>query len=93
MCRNIRPLHNFEPPATPEEVSAAALQFVRKISGTTRPSQANQAAFDRAVAEIAHVTQHLLDDLVTSAPKKDRAIEAAKARERSAKSRLRDLAG
>lgn len=91
MCRNIRPLHNFEPPATSDEVSAAALQFVRKVSGTTRPSQANQAAFDRAVAEIAHATQHLLDALVTTAPPRDREVEAAKARERGRKSRLRDL--
>ena len=83
MCRNIRPLNNFEPPATREEVSAAALQYVRKVSGTTKPSQANQAAFDRAVREIAHVTQHLLDDLVTSAPPKDREVEAAKARARA----------
>jgi hypothetical protein len=83
MCRNIRPLHNFEPPATSDEVSAAALQYVRKVSGTTKPSQANQAAFDRAVREIAHVTQHLLDDLVTSAPPKDREVEAAKARARA----------
>lgn len=93
MCRNIRPLHNFEPPATSDEVSAAALQFVRKVSGTTRPSQANQAAFDRAVAEIAHATQHLLDALVTTAPPRDREVEAAKARERGRKSRLRDLEG
>lgn len=83
MCRNIRPLHNFEPPATSEEVSAAALQFVRKVSGTTRPSQANQEAFDRAVAEIAHVTQHLLEDLVTGAPPRNREVEAAKARARA----------
>ncbi len=83
MCRNIRTLHNFEPPATNDEVSAAALQYVRKVSGTTKPSQANQAAFDRAVAEIAHVTRHLLEDLVTTAPPKDREIEAAKARERA----------
>lgn len=83
MCRNIRPLHNFEPPASTDEVTAAALQFVRKVSGTTRPSQANQAVFDRAVAEIAHATQHLLDDLVTAAPKKDREVEAAKARARA----------
>ena len=62
MCRNIRPLHNFEPPATRDEVTAAALQYVRKVSGTTKPSQANQAAFDRAVQEIAHITAHLLDD-------------------------------
>ena len=84
MCRNIRPLHNFEPPATDDEVAAAALQFVRKVSGTTRPSQANQAAFDRAVAEVAHATRHLLDVLVTAAPPKDREVEAAKARARSA---------
>lgn len=83
MCRNIRTLHNFEPPATQDEVHAAALQFVRKVSGTTKPSQANQAAFDRAVAEIAHVTRHLLDDLTTSAPPKDREVEAAKARARA----------
>jgi hypothetical protein len=83
MCRNIRPLHNFEPPATTDEVSAAALQYVRKVSGTTKPSQANQAAFDRAVREIAHVTQHLLDDLVTNAPPKNREVEAAKARARA----------
>ena len=84
MCRNIRPLHNFEPPATHDEVTAAALQYVRKVAGTTKPSQANQAAFDRAVAEIAHLTQHLLDELVTTAPPKDREVEAAKARARSA---------
>lgn len=83
MCRNIRTLHNFEPPATSDEVQAAALQFVRKVSGTTKPSQANQEAFDRAVAEIAHVTQHLLEDLVTTAPPKNRDVEAAKARERA----------
>jgi hypothetical protein len=84
MCRNIRTLHNFEPPATRSEVEAAALQYVRKISGAAKPSQANQEAFDRAVAEIAHITQHLLDDLVTTAPPKDREVEAAKARERAA---------
>jgi hypothetical protein len=84
MCRNIRTLHNFEPAATDAEVQAAALQYVRKISGSAKPSLANQAAFDRAVAEIAHVTGHLLDDLVTTAPPKDREIEAAKARARSA---------
>lgn len=83
MCRNIRPLNNFEPPATPDEVTAAALQFVRKVSGTAKPSQANQAVFDRAVAEIAHITRHLLDDLVTTAPPKNREVEAAKARERA----------
>ncbi|MEV5003547.1 DUF2277 domain-containing protein [Nocardioides sp. LML1-1-1.1] len=83
MCRNIRPLNNFEPPATSAEVSAAALQFVRKVSGTTKPSQANQAAFDEAVHEIAHITQHLLDQLVTTAPPKNREVEAEKARERA----------
>ena len=85
MCRNIHPLHNFEPAATNDEVYAAALQYVRKVSGSTKPSKANQAAFDRAVAEVAHVTRHLLDDLVTTAPPKDRDIEAAKARARAAK--------
>ena len=84
MCRNIRQLHNFEPPATTDEVRAAALQYVRKVSGSTRPSQANQAAFDAAVEEIAHATQHLLNHLTTGAPPKDREIEAAKARARSA---------
>jgi hypothetical protein len=83
MCRNIRTLHNFEPPATTDEVQAAALQYVRKVSGSTKPSQANQAAFDRAVHEIAHITQHLLEDLVTSAPPKNREEEAAKARARA----------
>ena len=83
MCRNIRPLNNFEPPATRDEVSAAALQYVRKVSGTTKPSQANQEAFDRAVREIAHITEHLLDELVTTAPPKNREVEAAKARERT----------
>ena len=83
MCRNIRPLNNFEPPATSQEVHDAALQFVRKVSGTTRPSTANQDAFDRAVHEIAHVTQHLLDELVTTAPPKNREVEADKRRARS----------
>jgi hypothetical protein len=83
MCRNIRILHNFEPPATSDEVRAAALQYVRKISGSAKPSQANEEAFARAVAEIAHVTQHLLDDLVTTAPPKDRELEAEKARARA----------
>ena len=83
MCRNIRPLHNFEPPATHDEVAAAALQYVRKVSGSTKPSLANQAAFDAAVAEVAAVTERLLDQLVTSAPPKDREIEAAKARARA----------
>ena len=84
MCRNIRTLHNFEPPATGDEVHAAALQYVRKVSGSTRPSQANQEAFDRAVAEVAHATRHLLDALVTSAPPRDREVEAEKARARAA---------
>jgi hypothetical protein len=85
MCRNIHTLHNFEPAATNDEVHAAALQYVRKVSGSTKPSKANAEAFDRAVAEIAHITRHLLDDLVTTAPPKDREIEAAKARERAAR--------
>ena len=84
MCRNIRTLHNFEPPATDEEVSAAALQYVRKISGSTKPSKANQEAFDHAVEAVAAVSTELLDSLVTSAPPKDREVEAAKARARSA---------
>ncbi|HEV7470911.1 MAG: hypothetical protein JWP64_1163 [Pseudonocardia sp.] len=83
MCRNIRTLHNFDPPARDDEVQAAALQYVRKVSGTAKPSQANEEAFARAVAEIAHVTRHLLDDLVTTAPPKDREVEAAKARARA----------
>jgi hypothetical protein len=83
MCRNIRTLHNFEPPATREEVQAAALQYVRKVSGSTSPSQANQEAFDTAVAEVAAATQRLLDRLVTHAPPKDREVEAAKARARA----------
>lgn len=85
MCRNIRPLHNFEPHATSDEVHAAALQYVRKVAGMTKPSTANAEAFQRAVEDIAHVTEHLLADLVTSAPPKDREVEAAKARARSAK--------
>lgn len=83
MCRNIRPLNNFEPPATPDEVTSAALQYVRKVAGAARPSQANQAAFDRAVAEVAQSTQRLLDALVTAAPPKNREAEAAKARARA----------
>ena len=83
MCRNIRTLHNFDPPATSTEVHAAALQYVRKVSGAAAPSQANAEAFERAVAEIAHITQHLLDDLVTAAPPKNRELEAAKARARA----------
>jgi hypothetical protein len=84
MCRNIKPLNNFEPPVTDDEVRAAALQFVRKISGTTKPAQVNVDAFDAAVAEIAAVSRTLLDQLVTAAPPKDREVEAAKARARSA---------
>jgi hypothetical protein len=84
MCRNIRTLHNFEPPATREEVHAAALQYVRKVSGSTKPSAANQAVFDRAVAAVAAATERLLDELTTSAPPKDREVEAAKARARAA---------
>jgi hypothetical protein len=84
MCRNIRTLHNFEPPATGDEVHAAALQYVRKVSGATRPSLANQAAFDRAVLEVAATTRRLLEELTSSAPPKDREVEAAKARARSA---------
>ena len=84
MCRNIRTLYNFEPPASDDEVRAAALQYVRKISGFTKPSAANQEAFDRAVERVAHVSQHLLEELVTNAPPKDREIEAAKAKARSA---------
>jgi hypothetical protein len=83
MCRNIRTLHNFEPHATSEEVHAAALQYVRKVSGSTKPSKANQEAFEEAVHEIAHITQHLLESLVTQAPPKDRDEEAAKARARA----------
>ncbi len=85
MCRNIRQLHNFEPAASSEEVRAAALQYVRKISGSTRPSQANQHAFDHAVEEVAAASQRLLDSLVTQAPPKNRDEEAAKARARAAK--------
>jgi len=84
MCRNIRPLSNFEPPATGDEVQAAAVQYVRKVSGATRPSQVNRDAFDQAVADVAAATQRLLDSLVTTAPPKDREAEAAKARARTA---------
>jgi hypothetical protein len=84
MCRNIRTLHNFDPPATNEEISAASLQYVRKISGSTKPSQANQEAFDHAVEAVAKISRELLDSLVTAAPPKDREVEAAKARARSA---------
>jgi hypothetical protein len=84
MCRNIRTLHNFEPPASDDEVQSAALQYVRKISGYTKPSAANAAAFERAVDAVAEISQRLLDELVTSAPQKDREVEAAKARARRA---------
>lgn len=85
MCRNIRTLYNFEPHATSEEVQAAALQYVRKVSGMTRPSQANAEVFEQAVADIAHITEHLLADLTTTAAPKDREVEAAKAKARAAK--------
>jgi hypothetical protein len=84
MCRNIRTLYNFEPPATQDEVHAAALQYVRKISGFTQPSQANAEAFERAVEDVAKISARLLDELVTSAPTKDREAEADKRRARSA---------
>jgi len=83
MCRNIRTLHNFYPPATDEEIQASALQYVRKISGSTKPSQANAEAFDEAIEAVADVTRQLLDRLVTTAPPKDREVEAAKAKARS----------
>ncbi|MGH2839063.1 MAG: DUF2277 domain-containing protein [Thermoleophilaceae bacterium] len=85
MCRNIRTLHNFEPPATEEEIRASALQYVRKVSGSTKPSQANEEAFNRALDEVADVTARLLDSLVTNAAPKNREVEAAKLRERAAK--------
>src|SRR5206468_12898675 len=83
MCRNIRTLYNFEPETTPEEVEAAALQYVRKVSGMNKPSRANEEAFNRAVAEVAHVTEHLLADLVTTAPPKDREVESERRRVRA----------
>lgn len=85
MCRNIKTLANFAPPATEEEIRASALQFVRKLSGTTRPSRANEAVFNRAVDEVAHLTAHLLADLVTTATPRDREVEAARARARAEK--------
>jgi len=84
MCRNIKTLHNFDPPATDEEIYLSSLQFVRKLSGYTKPSIANQAAFDRAVDKVSRAARELIDSLVTSAPPRDRDIEAAKARARSA---------
>jgi len=83
MCRNIKTLHNFEPPATEDEVNAAALQYVRKVSGSAKPSKANEAAFARAVAEVADATNRLLAQLVTTAPPRDREVEAARARARA----------
>ncbi|HEX4759883.1 MAG TPA: DUF2277 domain-containing protein [Thermoleophilaceae bacterium] len=84
MCRNIRTLHNFEPAVTSDEIRAAALQYVRKVSGSTKPSRANEEAFNRAVDEVAHITHHLLEDLVTTAPPKNREVEAEKRRTRAA---------
>jgi hypothetical protein len=84
MCRNIKTLHNFDPPATDEEIYLSSLQFVRKLSGFTKPSGANQAAFDRAVDKVSRAARELIDSLVTSAPPRDRDVEAAKARARSA---------
>jgi len=83
MCRNIRTLYNYEPPATPEEIHDAALQYVRKVSGSTKPSVANRAAFEEAVAAVTVATQRLLEAMVTSAPPRDRGLEAARARERN----------
>ena len=85
MCRNIKTLHNFSPPATDDEVRASSLQFVRKLCGFTKPSQANEAAFNRAVDEVTHAAHHLLESLVTNAPPRNRETEALKARARSAK--------
>jgi hypothetical protein len=85
MCRNIKTLHNFEPPATEDEIEAAALQFVRKVSGSNKPSKANEAAFERAVREVATTTRRLLDELVTTATPRDREVEAARARARAEK--------
>jgi len=85
MCRNIKTLHNFAPPATKEEIRASSLQFVRKLSGFTRPSKANEVAFDRAVDGVTHVAQELLNSLVTNVPPRDREVEASKGRARSRK--------
>ena len=84
MCRNIKTLHNFKPPATEEEIRASSLQFVRKLSGFSKPSKANEAVFNRAVDQVAQAARELLDSLVTNAPPRDREVEAAKARERTA---------
>jgi len=91
MCRNIRVLHNFQPPTTDDEVREAALQFVRKVSGSTHPSRANTAAFDRAIDEIAEATRRMLDELVTNAPPKSREVEAVKGRERHEKRMEREV--
>ncbi len=85
MCRNIKTLYNFEPPASNDEIRAASIQFVRKISGFTKPSKANEAAFERAVDDVARTARELMDSLVTTAPPRDREVEAAKARERAQK--------
>ena len=90
MCRAIKTLHNFKPPATDEEIHASSLQFVRKLSGFTRPSKANEAAFNRAIDEVTRAAHALLDELVTTAPPRDRAVEASKARARSARRFGRD---
>jgi len=92
MCRNIRTLFNFEPPATEDEIRAAALQFVRKLSGFNAPSKANQAAFDKAVEDVADIARELLNSLQTAIPPRDREVEAAKARERS-RLRFKPVAG
>ena len=84
MCRNIKTLHNFEPATTREEIHAAAVQYIRKVSGMQKPSQANEAAFERAIRAVAHATEHLLDELVTTAPPKDREVEAERRRARAA---------
>jgi hypothetical protein len=84
MCRNIKMLHNFKPPATEQEIRASSLQFVRKLSGFNKPSKANEEAFNRAVDQVAQTAQELLDSLITTAPPRDREVEAAKARARSA---------
>jgi hypothetical protein len=93
VCRNIKTLHNFKPPATADEIRASSLQFVRKLSGFTRPSKANQPAFDRAVEEVARAARELLDALVTNAPPRDRALEASKAQARAANRFASPVAG
>jgi hypothetical protein len=93
VCRNIKTLHNFKPPATADEIRASSLQFVRKLSGFTRPSKANQPAFDRAVEEVARAARELLDALVTNAPPRDRAAEASKAQARAANRFASPVAG